>query len=121
MQASLASDCVDLCLIPEVAFKMEDVMNHIDVTLERQGFMVIAIAEGAGKEHTVTGEQDEDGKPVYADIGPFMRDAVNKYLKPKGGRSFYIDPSKIIRSRPAGPVDHTFCSRLAIDSVHTAM
>merc|ERR1711862_751907 len=43
------------------------------------------------------------------------------HLKPQGGRSFYIDPSYIIRSVPIRPNDHIYCSRLARDAVHTAM
>merc|ERR1711862_2956 len=43
------------------------------------------------------------------------------HLKPQGGRSFYIDPSYIIRSVPIKPNDHIYCSRLARDAVHTAM
>ena len=42
-------------------------------------------------------------------------------LKPSGGRTFYIDPSYIIRSCPIAPNDHIYCSRLANDAVHTAM
>lgn len=42
-----------------------------------------------------------------------MRDTLNKYLKPKGGRTFYIDPSYIIRSVPVTPNDHIYCTRLA--------
>merc|ERR1712014_408039 len=61
------------------------------------------------------------GHTVYGDIGTWLRDKVNKHLKEKGGRSFYIDPSYIIRSVPIKPNDHIYCSRLARDAVHTAM
>merc|ERR1712232_787341 len=83
--------------------------------------MVIAVAEGAGQDLVSTGELDSTGHTKYGDIGIYMRDAVNKYLKNKGGRSFYIDPSYIIRSVPVMPNDHIYCSRLAHDAVHTAM
>jgi len=83
--------------------------------------MVIAVAEGAGQEHVATGDLDATGHTVYGDIGTFMRDLVNKHLKPVGGRSFYIDPSYIVRSVPIDPNDHIYCSRLANDAVHTAM
>merc|ERR1712232_615612 len=83
--------------------------------------MVIAVAEGAGQDLVSTGELDSTGHTKYGDIGIYMRDAVNKYLKNKGGRSFYIDPSYIIRSVPVMPNDHIYCSRLARDAVHTAM
>eukprot|EP01062_Namystynia_karyoxenos_P053669 TRINITY_DN4357_c0_g1_i1.p4 TRINITY_DN4357_c0_g1~~TRINITY_DN4357_c0_g1_i1.p4 ORF type:complete len:122 (+),score=17.14 TRINITY_DN4357_c0_g1_i1:1255-1620(+) len=38
-----------------------------------------------------------------------------------GGRCFYIDPSYIIRSVPANPNDHIYCTRMAYDAVHAAM
>ena len=69
-----------------------------------------------------------DGEPhplVVGDltisIGVCLRDSLNAYLKTKGGRTFYIDPSYIIRSVPVTPNDHIYCSRLANNAVHTAM
>mmetsp|Transcript_55793 Transcript_55793/g.141244 ORF Transcript_55793/g.141244 Transcript_55793/m.141244 type:complete len:455 (+) Transcript_55793:76-1440(+) len=121
MFAALASDIVDLCLIPEVDVSLEDIMAHVDRTVERKGHMVIAVAEGALQKFVATGKRDATGHVVYGDIGTFLRDKVNEHMKPRGGRSFYIDPSYIIRSAPIRPHDHTFCSRLAIDAVHTAM
>lgn len=121
MDAALSSTIVDLCLIPEVSVKMEDIMDHIDETLQRKNFMVIAVAEGAGQEHVATGKVDATGHTIYGDIGTHLRDSVNKHLKPSGGRCFYIDPSYIIRSVPIDPNDHVYCSRLARDAVHSAM
>jgi len=121
MNAALASTIVDLVLIPEVNFKMDDVFAHVDAVLSRKNHMVIAVAEGAGQEIVATGEFDTTGHPKYGDIGVYLRDAVNKHLKEKGGRSFYIDPSYIIRSCPIRPNDHIYCGRLARDAVHTAM
>lgn len=121
MHASIASDIVDLCLIPEVKVKMEDVLAHVDATLAQKNFMVIAVAEGSGQEHVGTGQVDATGHPVYGDIGIFLKQAVNQHIAAKGGRSFYIDPSYIIRSGPIGPNDHIYCCRLANDAVHTAM
>jgi 6-phosphofructokinase 1 len=121
MHAALASTIVDLVLVPEVKFKLEDVYKHIDEVLERKNHMVIAVAEGAGQDIVATGEKDSTGHTVYGDIGIKIRDAVNKYLKEKGGRSFYIDPSYIIRSVPVRPNDHIYCARLARDAVHTGM
>jgi len=121
VNAALASNIVDLVLIPEVTVKIEDVLAYVDDTIERKGYMVIAVAEGAGQEHVATGEKDATGHTIYGDIGPFLRDTINSHLKPKGGRSFYIDPSYIIRSVPIAPNDHIYCSRLANDAVHSAM
>jgi len=121
MHAALASTIVDLVLVPEVKFQIEDVYKHIDNVLQRKNHMVIAVAEGAGQELVATGDQDSTGHTVYGDIGVYMRDAVNKYLKEKGGRCFYIDPSYIIRSVPIQANDHIYCTRLGRDAVHTGM
>jgi 6-phosphofructokinase 1 len=121
MHAALASTIVDLVMIPEVDVELDDVMKHVDAVVNRKGFMVIAVAEGAGQKFVATGQKDATGHTVYGDIGVFLKDAVNKHLKASGGRSFYIDPSYIIRSVPIRPNDHIYCSRLARDAVHTAM
>jgi len=68
-----------------------------------------------------TGRKDATGHTIYGDIGTHLRDEVNKHCKPYGGRSFYIDPSYIIRSCPIRPNDHIYCSRLSRNAVHTAM
>jgi len=120
--AALASNLVDLVLIPEVKIEsMQDIYDYVDATLERKRFMVIVVAEGAMQEYVATGKKDATGHTVYGDSGTFMRDTLNTYLKPKGGRTFYIDPSYIIRSVPITPNDHIYCSRLANNAVHTAM
>jgi len=121
MNAALASTIVDLVLIPEVSVSMEDIMLHVDATLKDKNFMVIAVAEGAGQEHVATGKNDSTGHTIYGDIGTHLRDQINSHLKPEGGRSFYIDPSYIIRSCTIRANDHIYCTRLARDAVHTAM
>lgn len=121
MEAARASTLVDCVLIPEIEFAVEDVHKHIDEVLEMKGHCVVVVAEGAGQKYVATGEKDATGHDKYGDIGAWLRDAVNANQKPKGGRSFYIDPSYIIRSVPATPTDHIYCSRLAADAVHTAM
>jgi 6-phosphofructokinase 1 len=119
--AVIASTIVDLALIPEVSFKLEDVFKHVDATIARKNYCVVVVAEGAGQELVATREKDATGHTKYGDIGVFLRDQINAHLKPKGGRSFYIDPSYIIRSIPIRPNDHIYCTRLSNDAVHTAM
>eukprot|EP00928_Gymnodinium_smaydae_P080987 TRINITY_DN64574_c0_g1_i1.p1 TRINITY_DN64574_c0_g1~~TRINITY_DN64574_c0_g1_i1.p1 ORF type:complete len:501 (+),score=81.57 TRINITY_DN64574_c0_g1_i1:85-1587(+) len=121
MHAALASTIVDLVLIPEVKFNLDDVLTHVSDAVERKGFCVVAVAEGAGQEYVATGKKDATGHAVYGDIGVFLKDKLNAHLKPSGGRCFYIDPSYIIRSCPIRPNDHIYCGRLASDAVHTAM
>eukprot|EP00439_Symbiodinium_sp_Y106_P029695 s3479_g3.t1 len=121
MHAALASTIVDLVMIPEVDVEMEEIMKHVDTTLARKDFMVVAVAEGAGQTFVSTGKKDSTGHTVYGDIGTYLKDQINAHLKKSGGRSFYIDPSYIIRSVTIRPNDHIYCSRLARDAVHTAM
>lgn len=124
MNAALASTIVDLVLIPEVSFKMEDVLEYVDATLNAKNFMVIAVAEGAGQDHVSTGEKDATGHTKYGDIGVFLKDTVAAHLKKQGcgdGSVIYIDPSYMIRSCPVTPNDHIYCARLSRDAVHTAM
>uniref|UniRef100_A0A7S0Q368 Phosphofructokinase domain-containing protein n=2 Tax=Coccolithus braarudii TaxID=221442 RepID=A0A7S0Q368_9EUKA len=119
--AALASNLVDLVLVPEVYVDLQDIKDWVDSTVARKGHMVIVVAEGAAQEHVATGQKDATGHAVYGDIGVFLRDMLNKHLKPQGGRTFYIDPSYIIRSVAITPNDHIYCSRLANNAVHTAM
>jgi len=123
MYAAVASNLVDLCLIPEVDVKLQDVLAYVDKVLAQKGYMVVAVAEGAGQNFVESEGVDPTGHTKYGDVGVFLRDAINEHLKRSddGGRSFYFDPSYMIRAVPANPIDHIFCSRLSRDAVHTAM
>ena len=86
---------------------LQHIFDHVNSVLERKGSMVIVVAEGAMQEFVATGAKDGTGHTVYGDIGVFLRDTLNAYLKSseappasRGGRTFYIDPSYIIRSVP---------------------
>lgn len=119
--ASLASTIVDCCLVPEVTWSVSDLLAYVDETLQRKGHMVIVVAEGAGQRHVTTGQKDSTGHTIYGDIGTFLKNKINTHLADGiGGRSFYIDPSYIIRSVPATPNDHIYCTRMAYESVHAA-
>mmetsp|Transcript_21238 Transcript_21238/g.49226 ORF Transcript_21238/g.49226 Transcript_21238/m.49226 type:complete len:532 (+) Transcript_21238:79-1674(+) len=121
VNASLASTVADCCLIPEVKFKMEDLVNYVNKVVDRKDHCVVVVAEGAGQDLISTGEKDSTGHTKYGDIGTYLRDKLNASLKASGGRTFYIEPSYIIRSVPITPIDHIYCLRLSHDAVHTAM
>ena len=89
MHAATAADVVDLCMIPEVKVDMKDVIEHVDATLAKKKYMVIAVAEGAGQELVSTGKQDDTGHTVYGDIGVFLKDTLNKHLIPS---CIYFEP-----------------------------
>lgn len=52
VQASLASGCVDVCLIPEVKFDLHGehgVLAYASRLIQKNGHCVICVAEGAGQ------------------------------------------------------------------------
>ena len=120
--ATLASNLADVVLIPEVEFDFDELLKHVEYRLQRKGHCVVVVAEGAGQEHCKTGKEDETGHTIYGDIGNLIKDRINIHLKRGiGGRSFFIDPSYIIRSVPATSSDKLFCTRMAHEAVHAAM
>ncbi len=125
--ATLASDDVDLVLIPEVDMPLEGergVLAHIERTLDRQGHAVVVVAEGAGQDQfTAATGSDASGNAKLHDIGALLRDRITAHLG-AGGRQFqlrYVDPGYAIRSVPANAHDSVYCTRLAQAAVHAAM
>ncbi len=122
--ASLARSDVNFCLIPEVPFSMEKLLEAVRERLERKGHAVIVVAEGAGQHlMNATGERDASGNPRYRDIGVFLKERINAYFKQAGLEATlkYIDPSYTIRSVPANPYDSAFCLLLGQNAVHAGM
>jgi 6-phosphofructokinase 1 len=125
--AVLASGRADLVLIPEMPLVLEGsggVMPFIERVLNRQGYAVIVVAEGAAQDLlTKDAERDKSGNLKLADVGVFLRDHINQHFK-KEGREItlkYIDPSYTIRSVPASPSDSVYCWNMARNAVHAAM
>jgi 6-phosphofructokinase 1 len=58
-----------------------------------------------------------------ADAGAYLRDRTIQYFaEQKMDITLkYIDPSYIVRSAPASPVDSVYCERLGNAAVHAAM
>ena len=48
--ATLASQDVDLCLVPEVPIVLEDALPHLERVVDKKGHAVVVVAEGAGEE-----------------------------------------------------------------------
>ncbi|MBO7127726.1 ATP-dependent 6-phosphofructokinase [bacterium] len=127
--ATLATNQVDFCLIPEMDFRMTGeggFLDSVEKRLRRKKFCVIVVAEGAGQEYVRDPEKieyDASGNAKLGDIGVFIKDKIKSYLNAKGmlfGIK-YIDPSYIIRSCPPTPNDSIFCSQLAQMAVHAGM
>ncbi|MGE5256244.1 MAG: ATP-dependent 6-phosphofructokinase [Hyphomicrobiales bacterium] len=122
--ASLARSDVNFCLIPEVPFTLDQLLEALRKRLERRGHAVIVVAEGAGQDLTGdTAERDASGNVKFKDIGLFLRDRINAYLKKIDMESTlkYIDPSYTIRGVPANAYDSAFCLLLGQNAVHAGM
>jgi 6-phosphofructokinase 1 len=122
--ATLADTQVGLCLVPEVAFSIDGVVRAARQRIERDGYVVIIVAEGAGQELLAEeAEWDASGNRSHGDIGVFLRDKLPKALQVQGISVSlkYIDPSYMIRSLPANARDANFCLRLGHAAVHAGM
>lgn len=128
--ATLASEDVNFCLIPEMPFDMDGprgLLEALEARLRARGHAVIVTAEGCAAHFVKGGERDASGNLRYAhgasDVGPMIRDAVTAHLKARGLSTTvkYIDPSYMIRSVPADASDAIFCNELARNAVHAGM
>jgi 6-phosphofructokinase 1 len=122
--ASLAQSDVNFCLIPELPFTMEKLLESLQTRLLSRGHAVIVVAEGAGQK-LVGGNQvrDASGNVKFNDIGWYLRDRINAHFKETGMESTlkYIDPSYTIRGVPANAHDSAFCLLLGQNAVHAGM
>ncbi len=122
--ASLANSVVNFCLIPEVQFDLEKLLNALEKRLDKKHHAVIVTAEGAGQNFFKGAKLiDKSGNKLHKDIGSFLKDKITDYMKAKGKEISvkYIDPSYIIRSTAANGMDSIFCLHLAQHAVHAAM
>lgn len=126
--AVLASAGVDLVLVPEAPLVLEGkqgVLGFVERVLNRQGYAVIVVAEGAAQDQLSSAgvESDKSGNAKLGDVGIFLRDRIGTHFK-QAGREItlkYIDPSYTIRSVPASPSDSVYCWNMARNAVHAAM
>ncbi|AEF85190.1 diphosphate--fructose-6-phosphate 1-phosphotransferase [Treponema primitia ZAS-2] len=127
VHTALASHEVNFVLIPEVPFDLEGpngFFHHLEMRLQRRNHAVIVIAEGALQDQLIKEvKTDAGGNVKMEDVGSYMRDQIQKYFSDKKIEINlkYIDPSYIIRSAPASPVDSIYCERLGNAAAHAAM
>jgi 6-phosphofructokinase 1 len=122
--ATLADTQVGLCLIPEIDFSIDGVVSAARKRIERDGYVVIVAAEGAGQRLLdEAAEWDASGNRRHGDIGAFLRDQITERFRDQGISVSlkYIDPSYMIRSLPANARDANFCLRLGHAAVHAGM
>ena len=111
------------CLIPEVPFKLHGengMFAYLEKVLAERGNVLICVAEGAGQDLMINGEQgtDASGNPILQDVGIWMKNEIKKVVKDVDIK--YIDPSYIIRSIPTTSGDRIYCKILAHNAVHAA-
>ena len=126
--ATVASQEVNFTLVPEMPFKLEGedgFLAALKRRVERRAHAVILVAEGAGQHLMNEGkdEFDASGNVKFKDIGPFLRDKIEAYMKAEGVPYVirYMDPSYIVRSVPASSEDAILCDFYARNAVHAAM
>ena len=80
-----AAGVVDICLIPEVHFAEDKLMQHIDRILNKKGHIVICVAEGAGQDMLLQSGAhqgfDASGNPILQDVGTYLRHAIRKNVE----------------------------------------
>lgn len=125
--ATLASQEVNFCLIPEVPFRLDGPDGFLEALEDRigeRGHAVVVVAEGAGQrlfdEERGT---DASGNVKLHDIGPYLKKRIASHFEGKGRPAYikYFDPSYLIRSVPANTSDSLYCDSLARHAVHAAM
>ena len=122
--ATLADTQVGLCLIPEVVFSIDGVVGAARRRIEKDGYVVIVVAEGAGQDLLAdAAESDASGNRRHGDIGAFLREKLAETFRAQGTSVSlkYIDPSYMIRSLPANARDANFCLRLGHAAVHAGV
>jgi len=126
--ASVASQDANYVLVPESPFELEGrdgLLNMLKKRIKEKHHAVIVVAEGAGQDQFKGAElkKDQSGNILHNDIGLLIKDKVSGFLKKENIEHSikYIDPSYMIRSLPAAPIDSMFCSNLAQNAAHAAM
>ena len=122
--ATVASQDVNFCLVPEQPFVLESLLVSLERRLKIKEHAVIVVAEGAGQDLLgKSAETDASGNAKLENIGHFLRDAIGAHFKSRGIEMAmrYFDPSYQIRGRAANTEDSLLCDRLGRHAVHAAM
>jgi 6-phosphofructokinase 1 len=126
--ATLVSQEVNFCLIPELKFRLEGpdgLLAALEERMDRREHAVVVVAEGAGQEMFSDDPNacDASGNKLHRDIGLLLKDRIIAHFRERGKPMDlkYIDPSYIIRSVAANSFDAVLCDQLARNSVHAAM
>jgi len=126
--ASVASQDVNIALVPELEFDLDGpggLLDLLETRIATRGHAVVVVAEGAGQHLLPRDEDNRDpsGNIVLSDIGIFLAGRIKEYFK---NRKYvatvkYIDPSYILRSIPANCEDALLCDQMARNAAHAGM
>jgi len=125
--ATMASGEANFCLIPELPLELQGpkgLLLKLKRRLQAREHAVVVVAEGAGQNLLeLSAERDASGNRRLGDIGYFLKEQVESYLKAESVPVSvkYFDPSYFIRSLPANAFDSLLCERFARAAVHAAM
>jgi len=126
--ATVASQDVNFCLIPEVPFALDGprgLLAALERRVLRRAHAVIVVAEGAGQDliESVGEQRDASGNLKLKDIGRFLREKIEAHFATAhiSATLRYFDPNYIIRSVPADAEDSMLCDQFARHAAHAAM
>jgi len=123
--ATVASQEVNFCLIPEVRFSLEGFLTALKQRILQRGHALIVVAEGVGQEWVdhPAAARDASGNIKLGDIGAFLRGRIEASFKAEQIPMLmrYFDPNYHIRSGPANSEDAILCDLFARNAVHAAM
>jgi 6-phosphofructokinase 1 len=126
--ATVASQDVNFCLIPEVPFRLDGeggFLAALQRRVKKRGHAVVVVAEGAGQDllSADAGERDASGNVKLQDIGLFLRAKIESHFAAAAipATLRYFDPSYFIRSSSANAEDAILCDLFARHAVHAGM
>jgi len=138
--AALASGRVDVVLVPEVPFRMEEVLDYVQQRVVDRGYAVVVVAEGVCprgaaadkvRERVVSRDLDPDNETdpevhsAYQEerLAVLKAEFKNRFdeFRNKQHRVFVVEPRYLIRAIPASAVDQIYCQRLSDMAVHNAL
>jgi len=127
--ATVASQVVNMTLVPEVPFALEGeggILPMLRERLKHKRHAVIIVAEGAGQDLMQDAQdlrRDASGNVRFKDIGLFIADQIKAFAQRENVEMNvkYLDPSYAIRSVPANCSDSLLCDSLGRHAVHAAM
>ena len=126
--ATLALREVNYVLIPEADFDLDGecgLLADLEYRLKLRQHALIVVAEGTGERYFTEDnrERDPSGNLKPGNIGHFLQDRIKAYFKQRHIEINlkYIDPSYLIRSRPANYNDRIYCGFLGQNAVHAGI